>query len=304
MAERTIAGVDFSGAGTDDSVGGTWVTEGRFDGDVLTIEDCRPVSRGGLESFLRGLKPGSVAALDFPFSIPLSFARFWQSNDCEMPDLWAAAAAIELDQFRTAVTRFAEEYDFEHLRVGDLLFPNAQPCLHKGYPSMIPMTFRGMQMLHRLRTTGRFQVPPLTGPSKSLPELLEVMPGAALRKYGLPYTRYKSRVTKTQKQERRSNRKVILRDLSSACGLKLDVPPDVRKTCIDSLGADGLDSLVGATVAARWAKSELDFRTPTHEIVTALKRDDKHKRQASIQAKGMTQLAAARIEGWIYIPEK
>ena len=303
MAEHTIVGVDFSGAGTDDSVGGTWVTEGYFDGQVLTIEDCRPISRVGLEIFLKKLRCGSVAALDFPFSIPMSFAKFWQSNDYEMPDLWAAAAAIELDQFRTAVTGFAAEHDFEHLRVGDLLFPNAQPCLHKGYPSMIPMTFRGMQMLHRLWTSGRFQVPPLTAPTQSLPVLLEVMPGAALRNYGLRYTRYKNGSTEAQQQERRGNRKEILSELSSASGLQLEVPPDVRNTCIDYHGADGLDSLVAATVAARWAKCEADFCTPTHEIVTTLKRDGKHKRQASTQAKGMTQLAAARVEGWIYAPK-
>ena len=304
MAEQTIVGVDFSGAGKDDSVGGTWVAEGYFDGHVLTIEDCRPVSRVGLEIFLKKLQCGSVAALDFPFSIPISFAKFWQSNDYEMPDLWAAAAAIELDQFRTAVTQFAAEYDFEHLRVGDLLFPNAQPCLHKGNPSMIPMTFRGMQMLHRLWETGRFQVPPLTGPTRPLPVLLEVMPGAALRKYGLPYTRYKNGATEAQQQERRGNRKAILSELSRASGLQLDVPLDVHNSCIDYHGADGLDSLVAATVAARWAKCEADFCAPTHEIVTTLKRDKKHKRQASAQTKGMTQLAAARAEGWIYVPEK
>ena len=304
MAEQTIVGVDFSGAGLDDSVGGTWVTEGYFDGHILTIEDCRPVSRVGLEIFLKKLQFGSVAALDFPFSIPISFAKFWQSNDYEMPDLWAAAAAIDLDQFRTVVTQFEGEYDFEHLRVGDLLFPNAQPCLHKGYPSMVPMTFRGMQLLHRLWTTGRFQVPPLTAPPQSLPVLLEVMPGAALRNYGLPYMRYKNGATKAQQQERRGNRKEILSELSNASGLQLEVPREVRNTCIDYHGADGLDSLVAATVAARWAKCEADFCIPTHEIVTTLKRDNRHKRQASTQTKGITQLAAARAEGWIYAPKK
>ena len=278
--------------------------KGHFDGHVLTIKDCRPVSRAGLGFFLERLQCGSVAALDFPFSIPISFAKFWQPHDSEMPALWAAAAGIDLDEFRTVVTQFSEEYDFEHLRVGDLLFPNAQPCLHKGYPSMIPMTFRGMQMLHRLWTTGQFRVPPLTYPSQSLPVLLEVMPGAALRKYGLPYTRYKNGATETQRQERREARKEILRELGSAAGVTLDVPADIRNTCIDQPGADGLDSLVAATVAARWAKCEADFRIPTHEIVTNLKRDDRHKRQASTQAKGMTQLAAARAEGWIYVPER
>ena len=132
MAEQRVVGVDFSGAGLDDSVGGTWVTEGYFDGHILTIEDCRPVSRVGLEIFLKKLQCGSVAALDFPFSIPISFAKFWQSNYSEMPDLWAAAAAIDLDQFRTVVTQFEGEYDFEHLRVGDLLFPQCPAMLAQG----------------------------------------------------------------------------------------------------------------------------------------------------------------------------
>ena len=303
----TIIGVDFSGAGEHDSVGKTWVTKGHLCGITLTIDDCnppQPISRANLESLLKQLPKGAVAAMDFPFSVPIGFAEFWQPGVGEMPCLWAAAEKLDLEQFYRNLNEFAPLYDFELLRVGDLLFPNAQPCLHhKGRPNMVPMMFRGMQMLHRLWKTGLFQVPPLERSGQPLPVLLEVMPGAALRNYGLPFTRYKDEATEAQGKERRGNRETILNKLTSgASGVQLEMPQKVRDDCIERREGDGLDSLVAATVAARWAKCEADFCIPSVEIVTTLKRNKKHKRHASCQAKGMTKLAAAQREGWIYAP--
>ena len=219
-----------------------------------------------------------------------------------MPHLWAAAAAIELKEFREQVTRFAEKCNSELLRVGDLYFPNAQPCLHQGRPNMVPMTFRGMQMMHRLWKTSHFCVPPLSG-SPKLPVLLEVMPGAALRNFNLPSTRYKDG-NRSQQQKRLENRKRILNSLcSGAGGVQLQVSENNVETCIRRRDGDGLDSLVAAIVAARWALCEADFCVPSDEVVTNLKRNQKNKRQASCQAKGLTKLEAARLEGWLYAPK-
>ena len=305
MAERTIVGVDFSGAGPDDKVGNTWVTEGLFDGITLRAECCHPVSRKVLEVLLTDLPDTAVAAMDFPFGVPLAFAEYWKTGSSRMPDLWKAAADIEIGDFKSMVDAFKPNHGYELLRVGDLLFPNAQPCLHTGRPNMVPMTFRGMQKLHRLWQTGRFQVPPLASTSQLLPVLLEVMPGAALRNYGLPYNRYKEGpvVAEGSRRKKRETRKFILDNLCMAPDLGLNLSKQIYEMCIDDKGGDALDSLVAATVAARWARCEADFRVPTCDSVTNLKRNPRHKRQASPQAKGMTNLAAAQLEGWIYVPK-
>jgi hypothetical protein len=83
-----IAGVDFSGAKTDDR---TWVTRGRLNGHVLALGDCKAVTRAQLTELLLHLPQGTVAALDFPFSVPQSFAHFWRPGASSMPELWAAA---------------------------------------------------------------------------------------------------------------------------------------------------------------------------------------------------------------------
>ena len=156
-------------------------------------------------------------------------------------------------------------------------------------------------MMHRLWITSRFCVPPLPSHHK-LPVLLEVMPGAALRNFGLPFNRYKDG-KKDQQLERRENRKKILNSLrSGSAGIHLQVSDNNAETCIERRDGDGLDSLVAATVAARWVLCEADFCVPSEEAVTTLKRKPRHKRQASPRALGMTEKAAARREGWIYVP--
>ena len=146
MAERKIIGVDFSGAGEGDELGKTWVTEGRFDGGKLTIDNCRQISRNDLEKLLIKLPSCAVAAMDFPFSVPLAFANQLGHSGSEMPALWAKVSSIEtLEQFKDKSKDYAEL-----LRVGDLEHPNVQPALHvAGRPVMVNMTFYGMQMLGR-----------------------------------------------------------------------------------------------------------------------------------------------------------
>ena len=79
-----IGGVDFSGAKSDDR---TWAARGVLDRRGLTLHECRPLRRAELAEMLASLPGGSVAALDFPFSVPQAFARFWQPGATRMPDL-------------------------------------------------------------------------------------------------------------------------------------------------------------------------------------------------------------------------
>ena len=299
-----VVGVDFSGAGTDDHVGKTWVTEGQLDGKVLTIDCCHQVSRKGLTELLRELPNGTVAAMDFPFGIPMKFSSWWlKSETFKMSDLWKAAAKSELSEFCKELYAFQPTGSIQLLRVGDLHCPLAQPCLHPKGRSLVPMTFHGMQMLHKLHKTGRFHIPPIPAPRKSSPVLLEVMPGQALANYRLQSTRYKDGANKVDQEKRRQNRRKILKQLPRAAELELHLHEYISHACVEDKGGDALDSLVAATVAARWTRSKDDFIVPTTEIVKNLKRKLQHKRQASPQAKGMTELAAAKREGWIYVPK-
>ena len=316
MAERTVVGVDFSGAGEDTDVGKTWVTKGRFDGEVLTIYDCDDISRADLEKLLSKLSYGEVAAMDFPFSVPLGFAEIWQSSAVEMPrlmpHLWKAAAEGKFETFQQYVKSLPAGKSSQLLRIGDLAQSNALPCLHLGRPIMINMTFRGMQMLHRLWETGRFNVPPLDSSEldSHLPVLLEVMPGAALNAFGLPSTGYKDGRGSVERQKRQEKRKEILEKLTPDPGIqlpdsciRLEIREQIRGKCIENQGGDALDSLVAAIVAAKWANPKSDFLVPTSAVVDTLKRKKSHKRQASEQAMGRTKIDVAQLEGWIYTPK-
>ncbi|MDA0769134.1 MAG: hypothetical protein O2821_02790, partial [Chloroflexi bacterium] len=91
-----IIGVDFSGAQGDSN---TWIAEGDFDGNCLTLRRCYGIKRNDLTRKLLESAADSVAALDFPFSVPQAFADFWNPQSQVMPDLWRTAAQIDLDQF-------------------------------------------------------------------------------------------------------------------------------------------------------------------------------------------------------------
>ena len=185
-----VIGVDFSGAKQDRN---TWVAQGEIHSDILTLTKCCPMPRKQLTRLLDNCKEPAIAAMDFPFSVPRCFARFWQPEATEMPDLWEAAGSIEIEYFRCVRDRFVSRHG-EPKRCGDHLYTGSFSPLHDTNPNMVPMTFRGMQMLHQLWPD--WMVPPLpfaaTGqPADSGPlsgkTLLEVMPGAALRALNLPY---------------------------------------------------------------------------------------------------------------------
>ncbi|MCI0811565.1 MAG: hypothetical protein J4O10_08455, partial [Chloroflexi bacterium] len=117
--ETTILGVDFSGAKADKN---TWVTRGVLSGSILTLEYCQPTPRAGLADLLASLPPGTVAALDFPFSVPEVFAGRWLSGAKTMPQLWEAAAVMAFEKFMSLRDSFVAEHG-EPFRRGDLYFP-------------------------------------------------------------------------------------------------------------------------------------------------------------------------------------
>jgi hypothetical protein len=252
MRERepvNIIGVDFSGARSDQH---TWLARGVIDGPALVLHECRPVTRLELTQLLAGAVNPTVAALDFPFAVPQEFARCWHSAAHTMPDLWEAAAATCLEQFLELRHRFVSRHG-EVKRLADTYFPECYSCLHLANPNMVPMTFRGMQMLHRLWQWG-CAVPPLPDSHGYGPVLLEAMPGAALRALGLPYKGYKNGKSAMQLRQR------ILEGLSQRSSVPIPGLSDCRDQCLAY--HDCLDAVVAAVIAVLWARGKELFRCP------------------------------------------
>ena len=271
-----ILGVDFSGAQSDKN---TWLTEGTLDGNCLSLKKPHSISRSDLKTKLAKIAGPAVAAMDFPFSVPVEFARFWQPEATTMPELWQAAKGMKLEGFIDNRDEFVASYG-EPKRACDP--PESYSCLHKVNPNMLPMTFYGMQMLHRLwygDTANPMLVPPLPEPSRpggeAVTTLLEVMPGAVLRRLSLPFKGYKGG------QQALELRHCIVEKLSSSI-LLLEVDLfDVRETCLKN--HDALDSMVAAVAAALWAKDPSSFRLPCEA--------------------GHPYCPALLLEGWLYAPK-
>ena len=253
-----ILGVDFSGARGDNN---TWLTSALLEGITLSLEDVRRVTRRDLTEILASGSGPTVAALDFPFAPPLGFADFWAPGCQSMPELWLAAAALEYDDFLALRDEFVSMHG-EPKRACDP--PESYSCLHMVNPIMVPMTFRGMQMLHRLwfgETENAISVPPLPEHSRPCPaavtELLEVMPGAVLRRLGLPYKGYKGGDRALQR------RQAIVTDLPERA---LPIEFEFGEFGDPALRShDALDSIVAAVAAALWAVSPERFPQPPAE---------------------------------------
>lgn len=285
-----IAGVDFSGAKTDNH---TWLASGDLDRGVLTLLDCRPVSRQALLECLLALPGDSVAALDFPFSVPESFVGFWVPGATGMPDLWAAASAMDLAAFIALRDEFVGNFG-EPKRLCDTHFPECYSCLHKANPNMVPMTFYGMKMLATLWRAG-CAIPPLETPALNTKKtatgkalLLEAMPGAALKAMKLPYKGYKNGSKAV------TLRRVILEGLQDRSGIVISNLSGFEETCLNS--HDALDSVVALLVAALWVKDETLFWRPSLE--PSQDSSAKFSGQANIGSPERISL----LEGWLYAP--
>ena len=88
MTERTIVGVDYSGAKRDVP----WITTAALEGTTLVLQSCENICREDLIKRLRKLPTNAVAAMDFPFGVPLQFALELDPNASDMSDLWRVAS--------------------------------------------------------------------------------------------------------------------------------------------------------------------------------------------------------------------
>ena len=280
--ETTILGVDFSGAKSDKN---TWVTRGTLSGNSLEISSCEPTPRAELAILLGSAPKNTIAALDFPFSVPREFASYLLPSAEDMTELWNAAANMEFQDFMALRDGFVLEHG-EPYRRGDLYFPECYSCLHKANPNMVPMTFRGMQMLDGLWRSG-CRVPPLPNGTRTGPLLLESMPGAALRALGLPFKGYK------KGQNALSLRRQILDGLGTMSGVGLPNLSRFRDYCLEN--DDCLDSVAAAVAACLWNKDPTMFRLPQDGPGDV-------SRRGGTPNPNENELRTAQLEGWLYAP--
>ena len=283
----TIVGVDFSGREKGNT---TQVTMAVLLGDVLQLQPCDPLPKrlpgthNKLIELLEGLRSDAVVGLDFPFSVPGAFAKeLARAAEVRLPsavpDLWNIVSEIDggYCSFKKLRDAFVGKFG-EIQRRGDQRLHGPISPLKTGGPNMLPMTFRGMQMLHRLWTSERrFRIPPLPETGRDGPTLLETMPGVLLRHLRLPAANYK-RKNKTNCGDPGSVRWEILNGLETGSPIPLQIPDGMREEFIHN--DDKLDSLVAAIAAAMWTQNPDSFRQPQPG-----------------------ELYDARLEGWIYAPK-
>ena len=280
--ETTILGVDFSGAKSDKN---TWVTRGTLSGNSLEIGSCEPTPRAELAILLGSAPKNTIAALDFPFSVPKEFSSYLLPSAEDMPELWNATANMEFQDFMALRDGFVLEHG-EPYRRRDQYFPECYSCLHKANPNMVPMTFRGMQMLDGLWRSG-CRVPPLPNGTRTGPLLLESMPGAALRALGLPFKGYK------KGQNALSLRRQILDGLGTMSGVGLPNLSRFRDYCLEN--DDCLDSVAAAVAACLWNKDPTMFRLPQDGPGDV-------SRRGGTPNPNENELRTAQLEGWLYAP--
>ena len=194
-----------------------------------------------------------------------------------MPHIWRVCHDIEYNEFLRLRDSFVCQHK-ELPRSVDTDLSGPLSPLKTGGPNMLPMTFRGMEMLNDLWHDEhvRFRVPPLSEGKRNGPTLLETMPGVVLRVFKLPHQNYKG--SKNDLVSRR-NRECILAGLKTRTHLTIRVSSNLEEKCLDY--HDGLDSLIAAFCAALWVDEKIPFRIPTSD-----------------------RLIAAQLEGWIYAPMK
>ena len=272
MAERTIVGVDFSGDEKDNAI---WITKASFQDGILELESCDRLSKkrdeaiGELENRLIKLTPDAIVAMDFPFGLPREFVA--NTDFCPnaniMPDLWEAAHAKEdlskyLNTKDCGLHNRLSKGDLKGYkkckRNADLDIRESYSPLNTAQPNMVPMTFFGMRMLHRLwtRDNAGFRVLPIHDSRRNGPQLLEVMPGAALNAFKLPYKSYKRAINALHERQK------IISTLGARSGIAIPNISQFRDHCMFS--DDALDSIVATVVAAKWSRCD-EFQHPTRE---------------------------------------
>lgn len=293
-----IMGVDFSGA-QDEKKSDTWLAQGRLEGNAFNLETCHPIIRADLTAKLKSLKGPAVVGMDFPFSVPVEFARCWQPAAWTMPDLWEQAAKTSPVEFRKRVNCFLNCLNCDIAQNARALCrcrkeprrpedpPHSFSPFHQKGTDMVPMTHRGMKMLHSIwdakSPNKPLWIPPLPKcqpRAKSHIVLLEVMPGATLDSLGIKRTGAKGGGA----AELREKILTELRSKANEWGIEVRFSrkSDLYQTC--RANDDALDAVVAAITAAMWHIEPQQFHRP--EDIAGV------------------DWETVMLEGWLYAPER
>jgi len=286
MAERVIAGVDFSGA--REVPNQTWLSLGRLDGLGLQIVDLRRVGSHALAGELISTGTLAAAGLDFPFSLPADFIRFLEEKAGRKPaQSWQEVVEqLILGGFEDFVTQ-VELFGKDSKRLTDAFYRRlAQSPLHRGGPSMVQMTYQGMRLLSSL-DPARFSILPFESWRAGTCAVFEVFPRGMLWCLGLPDSGYKSKEKKDREKMLTVRRELLkkLIELREQGGERfrhfprLTVAKELQHVAIDS--DDALDAVIACYAAAVWVAAPELFLDP-------LDCDSED----------------VLLEGWIYAPVK
>ncbi len=232
---RLFAGADLSGDMRDPK-DATWLAVAELRDGGLTLVRLEPTGRAGLEGALRNpdaaLRETEAIGLDFPFGLPVPFAESLLGGSFPDEGWWALARKLERVSrplYLIALHEFREGHG-EIKRLTDERAGGFSP-LRRVHPDLGPMTYHGIRMIAEERS--RYALRPFESAKGRL--LLEVYPGAAIRKLG-------------SQRDVGEKSAAIVEALGRAAWLPVRIDGALRRRCMTS--RDALDAVVAARCAA------------------------------------------------------
>lgn len=267
MSEVVIAGVDFSGSKTIPN--DTWLTVGRIGSLGLEIMDVRKVGAHALGKELSENKIIQAVGIDVPFSLPVDFLEFMAAKTLR-PNYqsWQEVAEqlvfMSFEDFQALVVEFKKE---PKRHCDKSLVTPAQSPLHRGYPTMVQMTFQGIKLLATLDPK-RFYVLPFQSAIPFGCAVIEIYPRETLRYFNLPNTNYKAKEKKDLEKAQVVRKQILdgLVAIREKKGLtfkdfpRFNMPKRFEHLVNESDHA--LDSIIACYATAMWKTAPQLFADP------------------------------------------
>lgn len=264
-SERKIAGADCSGS--KEVPNDTWLAVGTLSGNKLEISRIQKIGMHALAKELKSVSDLHAVGLDFPFSLPGEFIKFL-SEKLALPAFQNWQSLAEQIVFMP-VEKFLElvkEFKKEPKRLTDKAScAQALSPLHRGYPSMVQMTYHGMRTLASLDPQ-QFYILPFQERMEKAAAVIEVYPRATLKRLSLPDSGYKSREKKDRDKMQSARHKILhgLASLQSEAKFGrfpvLSLNSKLEHQCVESDHA--LDALLACYATALWADNPASCTDP------------------------------------------
>ncbi len=226
----------------------------RWSSGLASVAPPRVGLAGGIseESLVDAVRSGTWLGIDSPFGWPAIFVDAVSGYARREP--WPDAPP-DLLRYRLTDRLVRDQLKLSPLSVSsDLIGVTAWRCAR-----LLTLARAGREAADR---TGRDQI-------------VEVYPGAALKRWGLDRRGYKTSGNAEKKRAQRSKRELLLRELDrSARWLRWQ--DDARERCVEN--DDAFDAFLGALIARAAAVG------------------------ATVWPETRPQWRAARAEGWIHLP--